>query len=264
MSAASKGAARAIADLSSGTILATVDIAVPVERVFQALTKSDELLKWWGSAETYRTTAWTSDLRPGGQWRASGVGADGVPFTVGGEFLEIDPPRKLVQTWKSDWDAGEVTTLTYHLEPSEGGTRVTVHHTGFAGRPESCAGHGQGWELVLGWLRGHFAPTASVTPAPAQYFCCRLLPPRPTFPADMTDAERKIMQDHVGYWMGLLGQGKAIVFGPVADPKGAWGLGVLRVSDRAELDRLQAQDPAMLSQLGFRQEVFPMPQAVHA
>jgi uncharacterized protein YndB with AHSA1/START domain len=65
------------------------------------------------------------------------VQADGAPFSVGGEFLEIDAPRKLVQTWKSDWDAGHVTTLTYRLEPMSEGTKVTVRHEGFVGRPES-------------------------------------------------------------------------------------------------------------------------------
>jgi uncharacterized protein YndB with AHSA1/START domain len=36
-------------------LLATVEIAAPAERVFRALA-SEELVKWWGSADTYRTT----------------------------------------------------------------------------------------------------------------------------------------------------------------------------------------------------------------
>jgi uncharacterized protein YndB with AHSA1/START domain len=150
--AAMRREARAIADLSEGVILATVDIAAPPERVFRAVS-SEELTSWWGSAETYRTTKWTGDLRVGGAWRTEGISADGKPFAVGGEFLEIDPPRKLVHTWRPDWDGGDATTVTYNLEPIAGGTRVTVRHEGFAGRPQSCAGHADGWERVLGWLR---------------------------------------------------------------------------------------------------------------
>jgi uncharacterized protein YndB with AHSA1/START domain len=151
----SEGAPRAVADVSEGLILARVEIGVPPERVFRALA-SEELTRWWGSADTYRVTRWTGDLRVGGAWRSEGVGADGKPFSVTGEFLEIDPPRKLVQTWRADWDGGATTTITYRLEPIAKGTRLTLRHEGFGGRPESCDGHSQGWERVLGWLAAHF------------------------------------------------------------------------------------------------------------
>ena len=65
-----KSAARAIADVTRGMILATVEIAVPPERVFAALT-SEEVTKWWGSDDKYRTTEWTGDVKVGGRWRAS-------------------------------------------------------------------------------------------------------------------------------------------------------------------------------------------------
>ena len=67
------------------------------------------------------------------------------------------------------------------------------------------------------------------------HYLCRLLGPRPTFPGDMTAAEREAMQRHAAYWRELLAQGKAIAFGPVADPKGVWGLGLVSVRDEAEL-----------------------------
>jgi uncharacterized protein YndB with AHSA1/START domain len=150
-----KGDPRAVADLSAGLILATVEISAPPERVFRALA-SEEVLKWWGSADTYHTTKWTGELRVGGSWRTEGVSADGKPFVVGGEFVEVDPPRKLVQTWRADWDGGNATTVSYRLDAITGGTRVTLRHEGFAGRPEACQGHTDGWERVLGWLQRHF------------------------------------------------------------------------------------------------------------
>ena len=90
----------------------------------------------------------------------------------------------------------------------------------------------------------------------ASHFLCRLIPPRPTFPADMTSAEAAVMQRHAAYWRELLAQGKAIAFGPVADPKGAWGLGLVRAGDEAELRELQSKDPAL--ELGMRYESLPM------
>jgi uncharacterized protein YndB with AHSA1/START domain len=153
-SALPKRAARSIADVTAGLVLASVEIAAPIERVFRALT-TDEITQWWGSPEMYRTTEYTADLRPGGRWRAVGVGADGRSFSVDGEFREVDPPRKLVQTWRPGWEGGHETTITYRLEPIEGGTRVIVRHEGFADRVESCRSHGEGWERVLGWLAAH-------------------------------------------------------------------------------------------------------------
>lgn len=250
-------AARAVADLSRGTILATVEIKSAPERVFRAIT-TEEVTRWWGSAETYRTTEWTADLRPGGAWRAAGKGSDGNPFVVGGEFVEIDPPRRLVMTWRADWDAGNVTRVTYQLEPTGSGTRLTLWHEGFAGRPQACQGHTVGWELVLGFLAGYLAGA----PAPRHYFV-RLLPPRPSFLADMTPEEAAMMKEHGAYWRELLGRGAAVVFGPVLDPEGAWGLGVLAAADEAALHTLRDGDPAIRSGRGFRYEILPMHAAVY-
>jgi uncharacterized protein YndB with AHSA1/START domain/uncharacterized protein YciI len=252
----SQRSARVLADVNGGIILAEVEIAAPPERVFRALTQSDEIVRWWGSPDAYRTESWTADLRVGGSWKADGRGSDGASFTVGGVFLEVDPPRRLVQTWKSDWDPGE-TTLTYQLVASDGGTRLTLRHEGFA-EAESCEDHARGWEAVLGWLSRHFAQPAA---EPDQsFYLIRLLPPRPSFAFDMTPAEAAVMQKHVAYWTELLRAGNAIVFGPVADPSGSWGLGVVRVATEERVRAIEAGDPAVQS--GMRYEILPMIQAV--
>src|SRR6266536_1761796 len=101
MTALKNSSARAIADVAQGMLLATIDIAVPAERVFRAIT-SEEVALWWGSADLYRVTKWTGDLRVGGAWRSDGISKEGKPFSVRGEFREVDPPNKLVQTWQYD------------------------------------------------------------------------------------------------------------------------------------------------------------------
>ena len=257
MNAKVKSGARAVADLEQGRILASVEIAAPPDRVFRALTTGADNTSWWGSPEQYRTTGWAGDVRPGGHWRADGVGADGQAFFVEGDFLEVDAPRKLVQTWKAAWDGGHETTITYHLDPIDGGTRLTLRHEGFAGRVESCSGHSEGWVRVLGWLVGYLAP-----PEPLRYFHCRLLPPRPTFAADMNADEADVMRRHAAYWRGLLDQGSAIVYGPVGDPLGAWGLGVVRAPSEEAMNAMRDGDPAIQSGRGFRYEILPMMRAV--
>jgi uncharacterized protein YndB with AHSA1/START domain len=252
----SKSDARAVADLTEGKIVAMVEIAAPADRVFRALT-TDEITKWWGSADDYRTTKFTADVRPGGRWRSDGVGADGSAFYVEGEFREVDPPHKLVQTWKAPWDGSHETVITFKLEAIDGGTRVTLRHEGFGDRVASCAGHTAGWERVLGWLVAFVAPAA-----PPKYYFCRLVAPRPTFAGDMNAAEAEVMKSHAKYWRGMMAEGHAVVFGPVADPAGPWGLGIIAAADDAELARLRDADPAILSGRGFRYEVLPMIRAV--
>jgi uncharacterized protein YndB with AHSA1/START domain len=249
---------RTVADVSEGLILATVDIAAPPERVFRALASKD-IAEWWGEEGVYRVTEWTGDVRVGGAWRSSGVGADGKSFSVGGEFVEVDAPRKLVHTWKPEWAPGKPTTVTYRLEAIEGGTRLTVRHEGFESSA-ACESHTQGWGRVLGWL----VPYAGGKPRSMarSYFLLRLLPPRPTFAFDMNDDERRVMGQHAAYWGKLLEEGVAVAFGPVGDPNGPWGLGVVEVDDPAVLPALEANDPATTSGLGLRYEVLPMLRAV--
>ncbi len=248
---------RSIADAENGVILSSVEIDAPPERVFRALTSPDEVPRWWGSDDTYRTTSWTGDLRPGGAWQAEGKSAGGEVFSVGGTYLEVDPPRKLVHTWRAYWDGGCETQVTFLLEPIPSGTLLTLRHEGFAGRPDSCKAHAAGWERVFGWLIGYVAPITA-----SQYYFCRLLPPRPSFAQDASGEERAIMRKHFEYWNGHLEAGSVVVFGPVADPSGAWGAGIVRMPDSSAIQEFEKNDPAMQAGIGFRYESLPMIRAV--
>jgi hypothetical protein len=90
----------------------------------------------------------------------------------------------------------------------------------------------------------------------------RLTPPKPDFPADMSEAEGAAMQRHFGYWADLMNRGAAVAFGPVADPKGTYGIAVLTVAGEAEARALCANDPVITAQLGFTFQVYEMPGAV--
>jgi uncharacterized protein YciI len=61
----------------------------------------------------------------------------------------------------------------------------------------------------------------------------------------MTAEEQSAMAGHMEYWQELLRDGKVVVYGPVADPEGVWGLGVLRAADRAEVLTLGQRDPVI-------------------
>jgi len=134
--------ARAVADVIDGLIVASVEIARTPERVFQALS-SREIVDWWVNTGVFDTREWSGDVRVGGRWHASGI-ARGAPYSLEGEFLEVDPPRKLVQTWHRQGTPGAPSTLTYMLEPIAGGTRLTVRHAGIAA-PDQRNNMSAGW-----------------------------------------------------------------------------------------------------------------------
>lgn len=257
---ASNDRPRAIADVSAGTILATVTIAVPPERVFRALTAEDQIPLWWGADNMYRTTKHMADVRPGGVWRSEGKGADGHDFHVGGEYLEVEPPHRLVMTWKAPWDGDNVTTVTYTLEPVENGTRLTLRHDGFGARHDSCRDHGSGWERVLGWL-GDFLSGEVGGKAPSVFYC-RMIPPRPDFAFTMTEEERILMGKHADYLRGQLRNGTMMIAGPVADPAGPWGLCLLLVGSEPEARAVTDGDPLSQSGRGFHYEILPMMSAI--
>lgn len=58
------------------------------------------------------------------------------------------------------------------------------------------------------------------------YFFVRTQNPRPTFHLDITPEEREVMNRHTTYWTEKAQAGIAVVFGPVMDPKGVYGMGV--------------------------------------
>jgi hypothetical protein len=63
------------------------------------------------------------------------------------------------------------------------------------------------------------------------YFFFKLIAPRPSFAFDMREEERGLMQSHSVYWRGLLDKGTVLVFGPVLDPKGPFGVCIGKVAD---------------------------------
>lgn len=78
-------------------------------------------------------------------------------------------------------------------------------------------------------------------------FVLRLIAPRPTFALDMSDEEREIMGRHAAHWQPCIDSGQMVVFGPVLDDTGSWGLGVVETDDEDELRARALSDPALIS-----------------
>ena len=90
------------------------------------------------------------------------------------------------------------------------------------------------------------------------YFFCRLNAPRATFAVDMTGEEKALMQTHAAWWLDQIAKGVALLFGPVFDPKGPWGLGIIEADDESKACALTAEDPVIKAAIGFTYDVLPM------
>jgi uncharacterized protein YciI len=61
----------------------------------------------------------------------------------------------------------------------------------------------------------------------------------------MTDDERTIMQAHAGYWQEHMSKGKVVAFGPVLDPKGVYGFGIVAAAGEDEVEAFINNDPSL-------------------
>lgn len=136
----------------------TVEIKAPPERVWRALTNPAELSAW------FQVTI-EGDIAPGRQVWMTSVHPQhtGVRFRVW--FVEMTPPTRFVWQWHPgavdpnvDYSREPRTTVTFTLEPSETGTRLSVAETGFdeisrARRAKVYGDNSQGWTEVLLWIQ---------------------------------------------------------------------------------------------------------------
>ena len=137
----------------------SIYIKAKPEAIWEAITQPE-----WTEQYLYGSRA-VYDLRPGGSYRSYGLaGQDGDTAYVDGEVIEVDPPRRLVQTWRALWDPTVVaegfTKLTWEIEEtSTGATRLTVTHelTGAPSMAAMVAGRvpnaGGGWSESLSGLK---------------------------------------------------------------------------------------------------------------
>jgi uncharacterized protein YndB with AHSA1/START domain len=146
-------------DVTEDSVLAEIHIAAPPERVFQALTRPEELMRWF-SDQSCPAKRWEMDARKGGRWKFASAAAakpmNGVSeFRSGGEILEIDPPRLLVYSWHANWhdDPSLPAVVRWDLQPSGNGTLVKVIHSGLATEKQARGDYAGGWVGVLNNLK---------------------------------------------------------------------------------------------------------------
>jgi uncharacterized protein YndB with AHSA1/START domain len=120
-----------------------------VAEVFSWWTEADRLQEWMSPVGTVEVEV---DLRVGGALRIVMRG-DGTVIEHVGEYVEIEPPRRLVFTWASPFTGAEPSLITLELEPD--GEEATNLHLVHSRLPESAVlSHRDGWGAMLDRLRG--------------------------------------------------------------------------------------------------------------
>jgi uncharacterized protein YndB with AHSA1/START domain len=117
------------------------------ERLWEAITDPALRAKYSFGVATH------SDWSPGSTYEAFHAGA-GVTIAEG-ENLEVDPPRRLVQSfaalWSDDVRAEGASTVTWEIEPVGDSCQLTVTHSGL--REGANAELYGGWPMILSGLK---------------------------------------------------------------------------------------------------------------
>jgi uncharacterized protein YndB with AHSA1/START domain len=124
--------------------------------VFEALTTPEGISSWWGPDAGPVLVAET-DVREGGRFRVRFRQLSGEEHECFGEFLEIEPDRRIVISWNwlgGEEDPGE-SRVSFELRPIAGGVELTLTHARLA--ETSRESHEQGWNGSLDKLAARFA-----------------------------------------------------------------------------------------------------------
>jgi uncharacterized protein YndB with AHSA1/START domain len=126
-----------------GAVEVSVHIAAQPATVFPYFTDPGRYVQWMGTDATLEPV-------PGGSYRVRM--RDGVE--AAGEFVEVDPPHRLVFTWGWTRDPAVLpgsTRVVVTLQAENGGTRVVLRHHDLPDDGQRDH-HRKGWELYLGRL----------------------------------------------------------------------------------------------------------------
>jgi uncharacterized protein YndB with AHSA1/START domain len=136
----------------------TIEVNAPPDRVWKVLTTTADLSAW------FRVDI-EGEIAPGAEvWMTSkSPGHEGMRFLV--RVTEMAPSRRFVWQWHPgavdptvDYSREPWTTVIFTLEPSGGGTRLSVSETGFneislARRAKVFQDNTQGWSEVMVWIQ---------------------------------------------------------------------------------------------------------------
>ena len=134
--------------IAAPAFVSSIYIRATPEAIWRALTETDVTVRY------YYGNAIESDWRPGSAYRMT---LDG-DLQIEGEIVEVDPPRRLVQSWHGVWDEGMAadapSRVTWEIEETEPGIcRVTLLHDGLVAGSSTLEQVSGGWPYILSGMK---------------------------------------------------------------------------------------------------------------
>jgi uncharacterized protein YndB with AHSA1/START domain len=124
-----------------GSFTTEVDLPAPAEEVFRHLTDPAAMIRWMGQHAVLKPV-------PGGAFE---IDINGVP--VRGQYLEVDPPHRVLVSWGMAGSAvmpPGTTEVEFTLTPIPSGTRLRLIHRNLP--PDQADIHSVGWQHFLARL----------------------------------------------------------------------------------------------------------------
>lgn len=131
------------------------------ERVWQAITDGELTRQYYFGSPV------SSDWSVGARFEMTSP--DGSQVWVEGGVLEVDPPRRLVQSFTAHWDEemsqDSPSRVTWEIEPSGDASRLRVTHDGLS--PAAARQVSGGWPQILSGMKTLLETGEPLTLAPA-------------------------------------------------------------------------------------------------
>jgi uncharacterized protein YndB with AHSA1/START domain len=118
------------------------------EKVYQAWTRPEQMIRWWGVMPHPKTPIAETDLRVGGRFRVQFWGQDNEHHSVSGVYREVVPNRRLVFSWSWQSTPERESQVTIDIKPVNDGSLLTLLHEQFFDQ-KACDDHGRGWAAAL-------------------------------------------------------------------------------------------------------------------
>ena len=121
---------------------------VAAEKIWAAWTDPQALMRWFGPTPDTAATKAEIDLRVGGRYTIAFKSPDGEQNRVGGEYLEVEPHRRLVFNWAFHTTPERVSRITITLAAAADGTELTFVHDRFVDI-QARNNHERGWKAFF-------------------------------------------------------------------------------------------------------------------